>query len=231
MSIKEFIYFNKKKIIIIGGCCLVFLVILGYFYYDKYYDKNVKVNDFVQDKDLSISLEKDESEEVSSLCFFDIKGEVAKPGVYSIECDKRVNDAIIVGGGLTKNSDTSVLNLSKKIEDGMVIIVYSKKEVSTYLETLEKEEKKQSICSTSNIKNDACINSSNSNSNTSNSSLININTASLSELMTLTGIGESKAKNIISYREKSPFKSIEDILNVEGIGESIYVNIKENITV
>lgn len=228
MSIKEFIYFYKKRIIIIGVFGLVILVILGYFYYDKYY---VKDDDFIQGNDLSISLEKEEVEEVSSLCFFDIKGEVSKPGVYSIECDKRVNDAIILSGGLTKNSDTSVLNLSKKIEDGMVIIVYSKKEVSSYLETLEKEEKKESICNTSNITNDACINSSNSNSNTSNSSLININTASLSELMTLTGIGEAKAKNIIAYREKSPFKSIEDILNVEGIGESIYVNIKENITV
>ena len=49
--------------------------------------------------------------------------------------------------------------------------------------------------------------------------------------MTLTGIGESKAKSIIAYRSKTPFKVKEDILNVEGIGESLYASIKENITV
>ena len=168
---------------------------------------------------------KDKYKKVSTL--FDIKGEVVSPGVYSIECDKRVIDAIDKSGGLTKNSDTSVLNLSKKIEDGMVIIVYSKKEVSNYLKTLEEESKKNSICSSSNVVNGACID----NNNVSNSNLVNINTASLNELMTLSGVGESKAKNIISYRENTPFKTIEDILNVDGIGESIYVKIKENITV
>ena len=220
MSLKEYTYFNKKKIIIlIGGLVGCVLIFLFYFY-----DSNTK-----EESVLPIVLDKNDEvlEEVSSLCYFDIKGEVKKPGVYFIECDKRVNDAIILSGGLTKNSDPSVLNLSKKIEDGMVIKVYSKKEVSNYLETLDKENKKEGICSSSNIKNDACI----SNSNISNSSKININTATLNQLMTLTGIGESKAKNIISYRENNPFKSIEDILNVDGIGESIYVNIKESITV
>ncbi len=224
MSIKEWIYFNKKKIFIFVFGLIV--VVLGSCYY--YLDNNEKV----EDKDPIIKndlvLEKEEIVEEVSLCFFDIKGEVKKPGVYSISCDSRINDAINLSGGLTNNSDTSVINLSKQIEDGMVIIVYSKKEVSSYLETLEKEKYKQDMCNSSNLKNDACINYD---SNISNSNLININTASLDELMTLSGIGESKAKNIISYRNKTPFKNIDDILNVEGIGESIYVNIKENITV
>lgn len=231
MDLKELIYFNKKKIIVFVG---IFIIIgvstLGYFYYSNYNkndDRNV--SDLSEENKLVLKKEENEVEEIIEMCFFDIKGEVNKPGVYSIECDKRLIDAINISGGLTKNSDTSVLNLSKKIEDGMVVIVYSKKEVNSYLETLEKEEKKLSICSNSNIKNDGC-NNSNSSSN-SNNSLININTASLSELMTLTGIGEAKAKNIISYRETTPFKSIEELQNVEGIGESIYVNIKENITV
>ena len=219
MSLKEFIYFNIKKIFLVILVIVVGSIYLLYLYFDK--EKEVVVED-------KVLIKKDEViEDIPSDCFFDIKGEVVSPGVYSIECDKRVNDAIILSGGLTKNSDTSVLNLSKKIEDGMVIKVYSKKEVSNYLETLDKENKKEGICSSSNIKNDACI----SNSNISSSSKIYINTATLNQLMTLTGIGESKAKNIISYRENNPFKSIEDILNVDGIGESIYVNIKESITV
>lgn len=227
MSIKEFIYFNKKKIILFVSLIIIFLVVIGYFYYSKnnnITNKNNK-NDFDIDKDIASNLVIENTKEEVATCFFDIKGEVNTPGVYSTDCDKRIVDAIEKAGGLTKNADTSVLNLSKKIEDGMVILVYSKKEVSSYLESIETNEKKQSICENSNIINDAC------DSNSSNSSLININTASLNELTTLTGIGEAKAKNIIAYREVTPFKTIEDILNVEGIGESIYVNIKENITV
>ena len=74
-------------------------------------------------------------------------------------------------------------------------------------------------------------NNSDADHNANNSSLININTASLEQLMTLTGIGESKAKQIIAYREKTPFTKIDDLMLVDGIGESIYSKIKENITV
>jgi competence protein ComEA len=62
--------------------------------------------------------------------------------------------------------------------------------------------------------------------------IVNINTASLSELMTLSGIGESKAKNIISYRtENGDFKKVEDIKKVSGIGDSLYAKIKDNISI
>ena len=230
MSLKEFIYFNKKKMILFIGCMVIFFIFFLFYYGQCYLNKDKDKNDMDLKKielDNKTVLEKNDNDEDVNLCFFDIKGEVVKPGVYSIDCNKRIIDAINISGGLSKNSDTSVLNLSKKIEDGMVILVYSKKEVINYLETLEKEEKKQSICDSSNIVNDACNNINFNNKK----SLVNINTASLSELMTLSGIGESKAKSIISYREKTPFKNIEDILNVEGIGESIYVNIKENITI
>ena len=220
MSLKEFIYFNIKKIILV-----VLIIASGSIY--LFYLYSTDKNEEVDSKEKVIVKKEEILEEVITMCFFDIKGEVVSPGVYSIECDKRVIDAINISGGLTKNSDTSVLNLSKKIEDGMVIVVYSKKEVSNYLKTLEEETKKNSICSSSNVVNSACI----SNNSNSINGLININTASLEELMTLSGIGESKAKNIISYRTNNPFKSIEDLLNVDGIGESIYVKIKENITV
>lgn len=225
MSLNEFLYFNKKKIIIgflsiviVGGC---------FIYYYFYQKEDVNLDNNINLKVEEVKKEEKKEEVVSEKCYFDIKGEVKNPGVYSIECDKRIIDAINVSGGLTKNSDTSVLNLSKKIEDGMVIVIYSKKEVSDYLNTLKELDDKSSICDNSNIENDACSDNNSSNNN----SLININTASVSELMSLSGIGEAKAKSIISYREKTPFKSIEDIKNVEGIGESLYASIKENITV
>lgn len=67
--------------------------------------------------------------------------------------------------------------------------------------------------------------------NSTQQTLVNINTASLSELMTLKGIGSSKANKIIEYREKQNFTSIEEIMNVSGIGEEIFLGIKDNITV
>lgn len=218
MSFKEYVYFNIKKIIFVILILIIGSLYLLYLYFDSKEDE----------VDEPILLKKEDvKEEIINDCFFDIKGEVVSPGVYSISCDKRIIDAINISGGLTKNSDTSVLNLSKKIEDGMVIIVYSKKEINNYLKVLEEEKKKLSICDTSNVVNDACI----SNNTSSDNSLININKASLNELMTLSGIGESKARSIIEYREKNPFTKKEDLLNVEGIGEGLYDKIKENITV
>ncbi len=166
--------------------------------------------------------------------YVDIKGEVNNPGVYEIESNKRIIDAISIAGGLTKNSDTSLLNLSKKVTDEMNIKIYSKKEVNDAINNIEsptvieiiKEIEKECICPSVN---DACINNNEAKDN--NSSLVNINIATLEELLTITGIGESKAKKIIEYRSTTPFNKIEDIKNVSGIGDSIFEKIKDYISV
>lgn len=163
----------------------------------------------------------------------DIKGEVQTPGIYELESSSRVIDVINEAGGLTENADTTVINLSKKISDEMVIIIYSKWQVEHWKETKEQEKYLQEQCISQKeeqAKNDACIDDTEENTN-STPSIININTATKEELMTLTGIGESKAEAIISYREKTAFTKIEDIKNVSGIGDSIYEDIKNNITV
>ena len=117
----------------------------------------------------------------------------------------RVKDVIELAGGLTSDSDTSNINLAKIIEDEMVININSVND---------------------NSGNNYGMNSTNL------SDLININTASLEQLMTLSGIGESKAKSIISYREENGnFKAIEDITKVSGIGQALYEKIKDYITV
>ena len=232
-SFKEFIYFHKNKII---GFILTIIVIGGgfltYYIYDnkdnKTDTKEVKTNNILVKEDTK----KEETKDETKYCYYDIKGSIKKPGVYKIDCNKRIIDAIEVSGGLSKNADTSVINLSKQVYDGMVIKIYSKSEVNNYLKTIERETKKESICNSENIKNDACINNEKKEEKQdTNNSLVNINTASLEVLTTLPGIGESKAKSIIAYRDKNKFSKIEDIMNVEGIGESLFVKIKENITV
>ena len=175
--------------------------------------------------------EKKVEKENNSIIMVDIKGEVANPGIYTLEGTKRVIDVINMAGGITKNADTSVLNLSKKLKDEMVIIVYSYYEVKNFSYIKEVEKKVQTECSKgiNNIQNDACIEENEATEETS--SIISINTATKEELMTLTGIGEKKAEDIIKYREENgEFTSIEDIKNVKGIGDSLFEKIKDYIT-
>ena len=147
----------------------------------------------------------------------DIKGEVINPGVYAINNDQTVQDVINIAGGLTKKANTNDINLSKKVTNEMVIIVPT---------ISEKKESKP------NITNNAAIPSNSTSTEKNTSKKISINTGTLNELMTLTGIGEAKAKSIISYREKNGlFKKIEDIKNVTGIGDALFAKIKENITI
>lgn len=171
----------------------------------------------------------DTSEEVKIKV--DIKGQVLNPGVYQLESDSRVKDVIELAGGLTEEANTSLINLSKKITDEMVIIIYSNeevknsnvKEIETVFKVVEKE------CQCPNIKNDSCINTELEDNETTK--LININTATKEELMTLTSIGEAKAELIIEYRNTTPFNTIEELMNVSGIGETLFNKIKEYITV
>ena len=144
----------------------------------------------------------------------DIKGEVYNPGIYKLKANSRVVDVIEMAGGLTENANTTVINLSKKITDEMVIIIYSNKEVKDFKKTKELEASLIERCKqkdANSLENDACIEGDKTNKD--NNSKVNLNTATKEELMTLTGIGEAKADDIISYRNNTPFNTIEDIKN------------------
>ena len=131
-------------------------------------------------------------------------GEVKDPGVYYLKASSRIMDAIEMAGGMTADADRVSLNLASVIEDGQQIYVPNiSEDSSNSADTYTKAE----------------------------SGLININTASLEELKTLPGIGDSKASAIIEYRESIPFESIEDIMNVSGIKESSFQKIKDMIKV
>ena len=170
----------------------------------------------------------------SNSIYVDVKGAVNEPGVYEMKSNSRVIDAIIKAGDLRDDADTSILNLSKELKDEMYIIVYTKEEIDSFKDKIIpskkiiKEIEQKIICPDTD--NDACI-TKNDKSNNDDIGIININTASIDELKTLPSIGESKAKNIIEYREDNPFEVIEDIKNVKGIGNSLFEKIKDYITV
>ena len=220
----SFHYRYKKQIIIIS-IILILLSISGYFIYINIPKKEeIKIS-----KEEPIKNTKPEKVEEKKYKV-DIKGQINNPGIYEVVISSRVIDVINLAGGLTVNADTSVINLSKKVLDEMIIIVYSKEEVTNFKKTKEIEQQVQNQCvqkDENSLKNDACI-SSNNNISTNK---IWINNATKEELMTLPGIGESKAKDIIDYRTKNgPFKKLEDLKNIPGIGENVYNNLKENIT-
>ena len=133
-----------------------------------------------------------------------ITGEVNNPGVYYVDNNSRIIDLLEECGGVTSNSDLSDINLAQKLEDSDKIDIPTK--IDKYVQMDETEV-----------------------SNNVDSDKININTASKDELMSLNGIGDTLAQNIIDYRNKNSFESIEDILNVNGIGQSKYEKIKEYI--
>jgi len=197
--------------------------------YDDIETMNEEDNDIIKNNN---NEEKTNKEDIVKYNI-DIKGAVKKPGVYQLDSNLTVNDAINIAGGLTDKADTSIINLAKKIIDEMVIIVYTKDEVknSNIVDTVIKVVEKECVCP--NIENDGCLNTEikDNITNKEDSTLVNINTATIEELKAINGIGESKAKNIIEYRKKNgDFKSIEDIKNVEGIGDTLYETIKIYIT-
>lgn len=223
--------YRHRKQLIIAGLIVMLSVILCFLLFQKQLKKKTpkKENEVVLAGKKEETKEKNKEEKVSYYQV-DIKGEVNVPGIYSVVQGSRVIDVIRLAGDLTEHADTSVINLSKKVVDEMVIVIYSTDEVNKFTETKANEEQKQQKClqvTEDSVHNDACIDSK----DISSTSKISLNQASKEELMSLSGIGEAKATAIISYREQhGPFLEIESLKNVEGIGEELFARIKENIT-
>ena len=143
-------------------------------------------------------------------------GCVNKPGVYKLKSGSRLYEYLELAGGYTKEADRDYENLARVMWDGEKVYFPSN------------EETKDNMWVSDDTSND---NKPNENVSDSNKK-VNINTADIGELTSLTGIGESRAKSIIAYRqENGPFECIEDIMLVSGIKESLFGKIKEQITV
>ena len=206
-------YLENKKVLYVFLFIIICLVY--YLIFLIFNEKEVEV------KELSIT-KKTEVVEVDKF-FVDVKGSVNNPGVYEFKNGDRIIDAIEVAGGLTKNANTSNINLSKKLTSEMVVYIYSNKEINS-----NDNLNCNNICEVDVIEVNNCIGIN----NVDNSNLININKATMEELLTLTGIGESKAKSIIEYRNSNGnYKNIDELKNVSGIGDALFDKIKDKITV
>ena len=218
-------HYRYRKQIILGVIIFLVLCITTFFIVKN----NLNTKKKTTTKKTIVEKKVEKKEEINYL-EVDIKGEVLTPGIYRLKEGSRVIDVINAAGGLTENSNTTVINLSKKIVDEMVIIIYSNSQVEDFSKTKEIENQVIDYCNQvdeNSLHNDACI----SKDNNTPTGKISINNATIEELMTLPGVGEAKAKSIIEYRNSNgPFTSIEDITKVSGIGDNLFAQIKEYIT-
>lgn len=129
-------------------------------------------------------------------------GCVNNPGVVSLKVDSRIYEVIELAGGFSTDADINAINQAEFVKDGQKIYIPAIGESMNYAEGTE------------------------------TSGLVNINTAGISELTTLPGIGESRAQSIIDYRNiNGPFSDISEIMNISGIKQSAFDKIKSYITV
>lgn len=212
----DFKFLNKDKL---PYLIIVFLLlIIGYQYYDN--DSKDDAKEFLKintagiidnkeksldenTKELEIEKATEESEEI----MVHISGAVNSPGILRLDSSKRVVDAIELAGGARDDADLDRVNLAARLHDEEKIYIPKVGEVQENMTTLV----------------------SSSSSNGTNSK-ININSADLSELTKIPGVGEKTAQKILDYRANNSFSSIEDIKNVPGIGDKKFESMKDYIS-
>ncbi len=205
---------NRKELVKTISIVIVVAIIAIYNFVFKEDEEEFVYNNIIVGNTENLNSNKNEVEKNSKIKVYVI-GQVKSPGVVELEEGSRIEDAIILAGGTTEKSDLSKINLAYSLEDGQKLYVPSIEENfdSEYLTT----ENGEGILETTKEE---------------NSSIININTADLSELCNLPGVGEALAQRIITYREENgKFKSKEDLKNVSGIGDKKYESLKDSIKV
>lgn len=199
---------NFRKCIFLG--VIVLFLIIGAIIYNNH---NNNYNEIIPE-DVFLNVKENNVIEESTVIVH-ITGEVNNPGIVKISQNSRIVDVIEAAGGLTVNADINKVNLAYIISDGQKIYI---PKINEDIENYINNEPGEGVII--------------DNTNSGNNYLVNINTATQTELETLTGIGPSIALKIINYRkENGKFKNIEEIKNVPGIGDSKYESIKSNICV
>lgn len=145
-----------------------------------------------------------ESDKKPAEIYVQVSGAVASPGVYPLPEGSRVFEAVQLAGGITKEADIRQMNQAEVLTDGQMIYVCTKEEAKA--KVVQEQEQTDGK--------------------------INLNTATQEQLLTLPGIGEAKAKSILSWREANGgFSVIEDLMQIEGIKEGVFSKIKDSVKV
>lgn len=215
----------NKKYKTIGSIVLAVIVIcvvfIKYYYggkgdLNKNNNQEIFIDDEIKDKSSTPSNNSSQSNTITENTsnykeiVVEIKGEVKNPNIYRLNENNIIQDLIDKAGGLTEFADISKINRAEKLKDHSAIVIPNKNDGACQM----------------------TLGNSSSALDANGNTLININTANDSELQNLPGIGPSKAKSIIEYREKNGgFKSIDDIKNIKGIGESLFEKLKDKITI
>lgn len=195
---------EKEKFIIIAIVGILAIICIIKIIDNNYQKQDTqKIETGIIEKEDSTE-ENDEIEKTEEKIIVYITGEVKKEGVIELKYGSRIADAIEKAEGLTENANIKNVNLAYELEDGQKIYIPNKNEQETIIPEENKEENQ----------------------------VININKADSNELQNLNGIGKSLAGTIIKYREENgKFKKIEELMNVPGIGENKFNNIKDKIKV
>ena len=157
----------------------------------------------------------DAAQEQQESIFVQVTGAVKTPGVYELPMESRVFEAVQAAGGMTDDAAAESLNQALELTDRQMIVVYTQQEWSTMLEDA-----------------DTAVTGAENAGQAADDGRVNINTASLDELCTISGIGRSRAESILTSREQhGAFASIEEIMNVSGIKDGLFQKIKDKIKV
>ena len=193
---------NKYKQYLLG---LAFVLSIFAFYLINQKNSTPQVQKLLDESIKQSSSSSKYSSSQNNKIYIDIKGAVNNPGVYQLNSNLLVDDAIKAAGGITADADLDQINLAQKIQDEMVIYVPRTGEDNP---------------------------STNQSGNSSENSKVNINTADVQQLQTLNGIGQKKAEMIVDYRNKNGnFKSVDDLINVQGLGAKTVDNLRDQVTV
>lgn len=204
---------NKKLLKILFAAVIVVVAGVVFSLVNSAGSASESVLELSRDSEETSALEEEqrsEESEAEMLCVH-VCGAVNSPGVYYLEAGSRVHEAVELAGGLSDDAAQEYVNLASALEDGQQL----------YIPTLEEAEEQGLSAGVEDTSGDSA-----------SDGLVNINTADAEELQTLPGIGETKAQAIITYRENNgSFSSISEIVNVSGIGESTYEQLKDYIKV
>lgn len=195
---------RKKYVKLLVGM-LAFLL-AGVFYCFSYYNKEEaewETGGEETEREILSEVQTEGAGEKRTI-FVHICGEVNLPGVYEVAEGCRLYELLELAGGATEEGTPDALNLADILSDGQRVVIPSAAEAAAMAAETAKE----------------------------GTGLVNLNTASVQQLMTLPGIGEAKAKDIVQYREKNgSFQKIEDIMKISGIKEAVFQKIQSLITV